>query len=154
MHSMLKRIGYGSREKKTFGCGIASSRGAFAAALKLPRTALDECQLAERLFPALKERVRKDKRPGQFYLSGSVRFTSKRLIRESLTGRIMTADLFPLTLSELDRGELPDWLPRLVRARRMNDLQVSALPAKEQATHALDRTIRRERGAAGRLFHP
>jgi predicted AAA+ superfamily ATPase len=122
--------------------------------LKLPRTALDECQLAERLFPALKERVRKDKRPGQFYLSGSVRFTSKRLIRESLTGRIMTADLFPLTLSELDRGELPDWLPRLVRARRMNDLQVSALPAKEQATHALDRTIRRERGAAGRLFHP
>ena len=50
----------------------------FVAALGSPGTAIDECQLGERIFPALKERVRKDKRPGQLYLSGSVRFTSKK----------------------------------------------------------------------------
>lgn len=68
---------------------------------------IDECQLCEKVFPALKERVRKDKRPGQFLLSGSVRFTSKSTIKESLTGRIVTLDLFPLTLSELYARPLP-----------------------------------------------
>ncbi len=103
----------------------------FVAALDSPGTAIDECQLSERIFPALKERVRKDKRPGQLYLSGSVRFTSKKLIRESLTGRIMTADLLPLSLSELDRTELPDLVPRMLRARRFTDLKLPALPARE-----------------------
>ena len=104
---------------------------AFIGALKKLGTAIDECQHSERLFPALKERVRKDKRPGQFYLSGSIRFTSKKLIRESLTGRIMTADLYPLTLSELDRADLPDWVPRLLAARRVGDLPMPHLPASE-----------------------
>jgi len=104
---------------------------AFLAALRSLGTALDECQLAEGLFPALKERVRKDRRPGQFYLSGSVRFTSKKLIRESLTGRIMSAELLPLTLSELDRAELPEWVPRIAAVRRMQDLQPGSITAKE-----------------------
>ncbi len=104
---------------------------AFLAELRSLGTALDECQLAEGLFPALKERVRKDRRPGQFYLSGSVRFTSKKLIRESLTGRIMSAELLPLTLSELDRTELPDWVPRIAAVRRMRDLQPGSITAKE-----------------------
>ncbi|MFO1510451.1 MAG: AAA family ATPase [Steroidobacteraceae bacterium] len=104
---------------------------AFVDALNAPGTAIDECQLSEPLFPALKERVRRNRRPGQFYLSGSVRFTSKKRIRESLTGRIMTADLYPLTLSELDGGELPDWIPRIMRAQRMNDLQMPALSSSE-----------------------
>jgi predicted AAA+ superfamily ATPase len=103
----------------------------FVAALGFLGTAIDECQLGERIFPALKERVRKDKRPGQLYLSGSVRFTSKKLIRESLTGRIMTADLLPLTLSELDGAELPDLVPRMLQARRFTDLQLPSLPARE-----------------------
>jgi predicted AAA+ superfamily ATPase len=80
-------------------------------------TALDECQLCEKLFPALEERVRTDKRPGQFYLSGSVRFTSKKLIRESLTGRIMNLELLPMTLSELAEKELPDSL-RILMGRK------------------------------------
>lgn len=108
-----------------------ASPKAFLASLRSPGTAIDECQLAARIFPALKERVRRDRRPGQLYLSGSVRFTSKKLIRESLTGRIMAADLLPLTLSELDRAELPDLLPRLLRARSLSNLPVHALTARE-----------------------
>ncbi len=34
-------------------------------------------------------------------LTGSVRFTSRKAIRESLTGRIVTHELLPLTLSEI-----------------------------------------------------
>jgi predicted AAA+ superfamily ATPase len=103
----------------------------FLSELQHTGCALDECQLAEPLFPALKERVRKDKRPGQFYLSGSVRFTSKKLIRESLTGRIISMDLLPLTLSELDEGALPDRVSALFQARRIEDVFQPKLSERE-----------------------
>lgn len=67
---------------------------------------IDECQLAPELFPALKERVRESKRPGQYLLTGSIRFTSRKLIRESLTGRIVTHELLPLCFSELHETEM------------------------------------------------
>ena len=71
--------------------------------------AIDECQLAPDLFPALKDWVRKHKKPGQFILSGSVRFTSRKAIQESLTGRIITLELLPLLLSELEPTEIPQF---------------------------------------------
>src|SRR3954447_26294818 len=40
---------------------------------------IDESQICPRLFPALKEEVRKNKKPGQYLISGSVRFTSRKL---------------------------------------------------------------------------
>lgn len=69
--------------------------------------AIDECQYAPSLFPALKEHVRKHKQPGQYLLTGSVRFTSRSLIKESLTGRIVNFELLPLTVSELAHLPLP-----------------------------------------------
>jgi len=45
---------------------------------------IDECQLAPPLFSALKLRVQNNPRPGQFILTGSVRFTSRKAIRESV----------------------------------------------------------------------
>jgi len=71
---------------------------------------LDESQLVPEIFSALKEKVRTNKRPGQVILSGSVRFTSKKSIRESLTGRIQYLELLPLTLSELDGDPLSNKL--------------------------------------------
>lgn len=70
------------------------------------KTVLDECQLLPSLFPALKERVRLNKKPGQFIISGSVRFTSRKAIRESLTGRIVNLELLPFTISEIHHSEL------------------------------------------------
>lgn len=61
---------------------------------------IDECQLAPALFPALKETVRQRKTPGQFLLTGSIRFTSRKAIRESLTGRLHQLELLPFTLEE------------------------------------------------------
>ena len=80
---------------------------------KQPLTVLDECQLIPSLFPALKETVRKNKRPGQYILTGSVRITSRKAIRESLTGRISNLELLPFTLGELHHLPLNDIFFRL-----------------------------------------
>jgi predicted AAA+ superfamily ATPase len=68
---------------------------------------IDECQLAPALFPALKEAVRVLPKKGQFILTGSVRFTSRKAIRESLTGRIFNLELLPFSLSESHSLPLP-----------------------------------------------
>ena len=75
---------------------------AFLKSMKGAHSAIDECQLAPSLFPALKLAVQKNKKPGQFILSGSVRFTSRKAIRESLTGRIAGLELYPMTVTEID----------------------------------------------------
>jgi predicted AAA+ superfamily ATPase len=61
---------------------------------------IDECQLAPSLFPAIKEAVRKKQRPGRFILTGSVRFLSRKAIRESLTGRIVNIEVLPFSIPE------------------------------------------------------
>lgn len=74
---------------------------------------LDEIQLMPKLFPALKEWARKNNKPGQFLLSGSVRFTSQKSIRESLTGRIVNVELLPLSINELLELDPPERLKKL-----------------------------------------
>ena len=64
--------------------------------------AIDECQMVPPLFPSLKEWARKNKKPGAFLLSGSVRFSSRKAIRESLTGRLLGYELLPFSISELE----------------------------------------------------
>ncbi len=75
----------------------------------------DECQMCPGLFPALKEWVRNNPKPGQFVLTGSVRFSSRKAIRESLTGRIVSLELYPLTLTELLERPLPETFLRLIK---------------------------------------
>ena len=94
--------------------------------------AIDECQLSPPLFPALKEDVRKNKRPGRWVLSGSVRFTSRRAIRESLTGRMLFFELFPLVLSELDQRPLPDFFVRALGQSGFSKHSFQSIPAKER----------------------
>lgn len=61
---------------------------------------LDEVQKYPPAFDALKFSIDQLKKPGRFIITGSVRFASRRQIRESLTGRIVTIEMHPLTLSE------------------------------------------------------
>lgn len=84
--------------------------------------AIDEAQLCPPLFPALKEHVRVHKHKGQFLLSGSVRFTSKADIRESLTGRIVSLELLPFTIAEAAQRPLPGVCERLLKVRSEKDL--------------------------------
>jgi len=94
--------------------------------------AIDECQLAPALFPALKEWVRKKKQPGQFLLSGSVRFTSRKLIQESLTGRIVNFELLPLSVSEIAQLELPQTL-KMIMTKLTIEKAASALLSIENS---------------------
>ncbi|MCM2323751.1 MAG: AAA family ATPase, partial [Oligoflexia bacterium] len=87
-----------------------------AAPSKTSPIALDESQLAPSLFPALKELVRRSPRPGQYLLSGSVRFTSRKAIRESLTGRIINFELHPMSIAELESRPLPDLCRRALQS--------------------------------------
>ncbi len=70
--------------------------------------AIDECQLCPDLFPVMKEWVRRKPIPGQFLLSGSVRFSARKQIRESLTGRILLLELFPFSLAETYARKVKD----------------------------------------------
>ncbi|MGK5082542.1 AAA family ATPase [Bdellovibrionota bacterium FG-1] len=69
-------------------------------------TVLDEVQKAPHLFDALKALVDRKKVPGRWYLSGSVAFSQKLGIRESLTGRIGLLHLYPLCLAETNQQPL------------------------------------------------
>lgn len=62
--------------------------------------ALDEIQKCPPAFDALKLSIDQLKKTGRFLVSGSVRFGSRRQIRESLTGRILLIELLPFTLAE------------------------------------------------------
>jgi hypothetical protein len=76
-------------------------------------TFLDEVQRAgDPLVLAIKVIVDRDRRPGQFFLSGSTRFLTVPTISESLAGRVAILDLWPLSAAER-AGNRPDLLPRL-----------------------------------------
>ena len=70
--------------------------------------AIDECQSVPGVFNQVKFRVDQSNRPGQFLLTGSVRFLSKKDIRESLTGRTSILELLPMNLSEVHQKPLRD----------------------------------------------
>ena len=87
---------------------------------------IDECQYAPNLFPVLKEWVRTRKKPGQFLLTGSVRFSSRKVIRESLTGRMIAWELLPMDWSEQHSMELPDGALRLLKDIRTPLMKVAS----------------------------
>ncbi len=62
---------------------------------------LDEVQKYPPVFDLLKIAADRFKRPGQFLITGSVRFAQRKAVRESLTGRTTLWELLPLTTSEL-----------------------------------------------------
>ena len=84
-----------------------NSAVSFLSKLETPAL-IDEIQKVPKLFDALKYLVHKNKKPGQYFVTGSVSFSEGADIRESLTGRIGTCQLFPLTLSEALEMPPPD----------------------------------------------
>lgn len=62
--------------------------------------AIDEAQKVPDVFDAVKLSVDKKRVPGKFLLLGSTEFSKLTRIRESLTGRVSRARLYPLNLAE------------------------------------------------------
>ncbi|MFT4034620.1 MAG: ATP-binding protein [Patulibacter sp.] len=76
--------------------------------------AIDEVQRVPELMLAIKMRVDRDNRPGQFLLSGSANILTVPRIADSLTGRAEYIRLAPLTQVEL-LGRESEFLPSLLR---------------------------------------
>ncbi len=96
---------------------------------------IDECQHSPSLFPAMKEWVRTHRKPGQLLLSGSVRFTSRKSIRESLTGRIIAWDLLPMDLSEIYHAPLPNRVHLFLSSKSLDFPLKPASYATSEALH-------------------
>lgn len=82
---------------------------------------IDEAHKAPALFDEIKAIVDARRIPGRFVISGSVQFSKKTGIRESLTGRVATVRMDPMTL--LETG------PKKVTLASINDyLQLGGMP--------------------------
>jgi predicted AAA+ superfamily ATPase len=77
----------------------------FLAALSGP-VLIDEIQHAPDLLLEIKSVVDKDKRPGQFLLTGSANILTSKKVKDALTGRIETLNLWPLAQSEIREGKV------------------------------------------------
>lgn len=97
------------------------------------RTAIDECQLQPRLFPALRVAIDSDRqRPGRYVITGSSSPELLAAVSESLAGRAAIVQLSPLNLGEAH--ELPpsgffQCLAERRPARDYLDLPVRLAPA-------------------------
>jgi uncharacterized protein len=74
---------------------------------------VDEVQRAGNPFIlAVKGAVDIDDRPGQFYLAGSTRFLFEPRLSESLAGRALFVDLWPLSQGEIEGAAEEDFVSR------------------------------------------
>lgn len=82
--------------------------------MSAPRpTFLDEVQCAgDPLILAIKTATDRDRRPRQFFLSGSTRFLTVPTLSESLAGRVAILDLWPLSVAERS-GVRPEIIAQL-----------------------------------------
>ncbi len=119
---------YETLDQRKTRLAIVKDPDRFVAQFKGKPNFLDECQLEPDLFPALKDYVRVHPAPGKFVLTGSVRFSSRKAIRESLTGRIATVEMLPLVLSELEPRPLPLTIPGLLRLKQFSEETLETLP--------------------------
>ena len=62
---------------------------------------IDEIQLAPELIPYIKTQVDENNKKGQFLLTGSADFMRMHEITESLAGRMVRYNLYPLSLAEI-----------------------------------------------------
>ncbi len=72
---------------------------------------IDEVQHAPALFPAIKQAVDEDRRPGRFLLTGSANVLLLPGISESLAGRMEIITLMPLSQGEI-LGVRDNWVDR------------------------------------------
>lgn len=83
-----------------------------------PPVLIDEVQYAPQLFPAIKVRVDRTAKKGQYWLTGSQQFAVMKHLRESLAGRVGIVTLLGFSLAEEYKQEKsPDpFFPQCTRA--------------------------------------
>jgi len=91
---------------------------------------LDEIQYAPEIVPALKRRIDRDRRPGQFVLTGSQQWEVLKALEESMAGRVVFLELDGFCQSELaERAMGASWLERwLADPKALLDARPERLP--------------------------
>jgi predicted AAA+ superfamily ATPase len=93
---------------------------------------IDEAQRCPELFIAVKRAVDKERRPGQFVLSGSANLTLLSSVTESLAGRAIYLKLTPFTRREIRQGlKRKSFLASLIEGR-LPRLSAPAEPVHDQ----------------------
>ena len=155
VHSVMK--GWPAREERTLDDGST-----LAAAKADPNRfvrhsgllAIDEVQRAPELMLAVKAAVDRERRPGQFLLTGSARILGLQSLPDALVGRMETLELWPFSQGELEarRERFIDAVfsdnPRFV---------TDGLTARDELTERLCRggfpeATRRDEGRRARFF--
>lgn len=70
---------------------------------------IDEIQNAPNLLPYIKSRIDKNRKPGQWILTGSQQFSVMKNVSESLAGRIAALTLLPFSFSETKKHLFKNW---------------------------------------------
>ena len=115
--------------------------------------AIDEVQRAPELMLAIKATVDRERRPGQFLLTGSARILGLRKLPDALVGRMETLELWPLSQGELERRT-----ERFVDALFSGDGRLSGGEEDRQGYVArvvrggFPEAVRRDEGRRARFF--
>ncbi|MBM4143537.1 MAG: ATP-binding protein [Lentisphaerae bacterium] len=109
----LKRASYATLDDATALAAAVNDPKGFLAGLE-GTAVIDEIQKAPQLFPAIKMSVDRDRRPGQFLLTGSANVLMLPRLSESLAGRMEIITLRPLSQGEQE-GRREAFVDRLMR---------------------------------------
>lgn len=161
--TLLKKFSqrYHSFDDDDFSLKFASASKTYLEDKENP-LALDEIQKYPPAFDALKYSIDSHKKPGRFIISGSVRFSARKQIRESLTGRIVLLEVMPLTLAECHGKRPSAWLPLLqtLSGERLADKLEKAAWATESQIRYYSQTgglpgicFRRDEAVRSRMFN-
>jgi hypothetical protein len=100
-------------DRTVLDAALADSE-AFLAAQSTPLV-IDEVQRAPDLLRAIKRRVDRDRKNGQFLLTGSANLMTLRTVSESLAGRVALHQLFPFSWAERSGRSVPSFLGDLFK---------------------------------------
>lgn len=149
--SLIKRL---AKKYLTFDddalAGTFSRKGAMILQEGPFPLALDEAQKYSPLFNLLKIQIDLKKQPGKFLVTGSVRFSQKKNIRESLTGRTAPFELYPLSVAEAHEQVHSNWIETLLCGP--TEKWISQLERKVWATLSIIEQSQKTGGLPGICF--
>jgi hypothetical protein len=97
----------------------------------LPRPVIiDEVQRAPEVLRSIKQRIDRDRQPGQYLLTGSANLMTLSTVSESLAGRIALFALYPFCWAELLGKPYPAVLQNLFSLEKVSDL-IKLVPVAE-----------------------
>lgn len=89
-----------------FNTATSDPKGFIEYISKDENIAIDEVQMIPEIIPPIKMSVDKQNRKGMFLLTGSSDMFKNSKIKESLAGRMVSFNLFPLSYSEINKRDI------------------------------------------------